>query len=91
MFDRREIGMQGEHGSFVCEGMAFLPASPHYLRVVNLEGNTQMFVRAVWRTRRLIDIKQNLRELDVPTTRQAENLGIAGAEFSKMTRGLFDR
>jgi hypothetical protein len=87
----REIGMRREHGSCVCEGMALFPASSHCLRVVNLEGSTQMFVRAVWRTRRLIDIKQTFRELDVPTTRQAENLGIVGAEFSKMTRGLFDR
>jgi hypothetical protein len=83
--------MRAEHGSFASEGMAELPGSPHYLDVVNLEGNTQMFVRAVWRTRRLIDIKQNLRELDVPTARQAENLGVLDAEFSKMTRGLFDR
>lgn len=48
-----------------------------------------MFVRAVWRLRRLVDIKQTLRELDVPTTRDA--LGVAGADFQKMTRGLFDR
>jgi hypothetical protein len=48
-----------------------------------------MFVRAVWRTKRLVDIKQTLRELDVPTTRHA--LGLAGADFQKMTRGLFDR
>jgi hypothetical protein len=48
-----------------------------------------MFVRAVWRHRRLVDIRQTLRELDVPTTRDA--LGIAGPDFQKMTRGLFDR
>lgn len=50
-----------------------------------------MFVRAVWRLRRLIDIKQQLREMDVPTTRDAELLGICGPDFAKMTRGLFDR
>ena len=50
-----------------------------------------MFVRAVWRVRRLVNIKQTLRELDVPTTREADNLGISGADFSKMARGLFDR
>jgi len=48
-----------------------------------------MFVRAVWRRRRLVDIRQTLRELDVPTTRDA--LGITGPDFQKMTRGLFDR
>jgi hypothetical protein len=49
----------------------------------------QMFVRAVWRLRRLVDVKQTLREMEVPTTRDA--LGISGTEFQKMTRGLFDR
>ena len=48
-----------------------------------------MFVRAVWRNRRLVDIKQTLRELDVPTTRDA--LGVSGSDFQKMTRSLFDR
>lgn len=50
-----------------------------------------MFVRAVWRLRRLVDIKQTLREMDVPTTRDADTLGISGPDFSKMTRSLFDR
>ncbi|MDB5505917.1 MAG: hypothetical protein JWR75_555 [Devosia sp.] len=48
-----------------------------------------MFVRAVWRVRRLIDIKQSIRELELPTTR--DGFGLSGAEFPKMTRGLFDR
>ena len=48
-----------------------------------------MFVRAVWRLKRLVDIKQTLREMEVPTTRDA--LGIVGPDFQKMTRGLFDR
>lgn len=52
------------------------------------EGDT-MFVRAVWRLRRLVDIRQTLREMEVPTTRDA--LGFSGAEFQKMTRGLFER
>jgi hypothetical protein len=47
-----------------------------------------MFVRAVWRLKRLIDIKQTLREMEVPTTRSA--LGLSGPEFQNMTRGLFD-
>ena len=50
---------------------------------------TEMFVRAVWRLKRLIDIKQTLREMDIPTTR--DGLGFSGKDFPKMTRGLFDR
>jgi hypothetical protein len=50
---------------------------------------TQMFVRAVWRLKRLVDIKQTLREMDVPTTR--EGLGLSGTDFPQMTRSLFDR
>jgi hypothetical protein len=50
-----------------------------------------MFVRAVWRSRRLVDIKQTLREMDVPSTRDADLLGISGPDFAKMTRSLFDR
>jgi hypothetical protein len=65
--------------------------SPHPKVVMKLTGNSQMFVRAVWRVRRLVDIKQTLRELDVPSTRQADNLGISSADFPKMTRSLFDR
>ena len=48
-----------------------------------------MFVRAVWRIKRLVDIKQTLREMEVPTTRAS--LGLSGPDFQKMTRGLFDR
>ena len=48
-----------------------------------------MFVRAVWRMKRLVDIKQTLRQVEVPTTRDA--LGVSGGDFQKMTRGLFDR
>lgn len=48
-----------------------------------------MFVRAVWRLRRLVDVKQTLREMDVPTTRNG--LGLSGPDFEQMTRGLFDR
>lgn len=50
-----------------------------------------MFVRAVWRLRRFVDIKQSLREMDVPSTRDADLLGPTGPDFSKMTRSLFDR
>ncbi|MEQ1769516.1 MAG: hypothetical protein ABL879_06710 [Devosia sp.] len=50
-----------------------------------------MFIRAVWRIKRLVDIKQTLREMDVPSSRNADLLGISGPDFSKMTRGLFDQ
>jgi hypothetical protein len=51
--------------------------------------DARMFIRAVWRLRRLVDLKQTLRELEVPTTR--EELGLSGPDFQNMTRGLFDR
>tara|TARA_R110002124_G_scaffold63350_12_gene173066 strand:- start:67687 stop:67905 length:219 start_codon:yes stop_codon:yes gene_type:complete len=72
--------------------MALPPKSPH-VRVVNqtAKRDTPMFVRAVWRIKRLVDIKQTLREMDVPSTRDADLLGISGPDFSKMTRSLFDR
>jgi hypothetical protein len=55
------------------------------------KGANLMFVRAVWRVKRLVDIKQTLREMEVPSTRNADLLGISGPDFSKMTRSLFDR
>jgi hypothetical protein len=55
------------------------------------KGKDTMFVRAVWRIKRLVDVKQTLREMEVPSTRNADLLGISGPDFSKMTRGLFDR
>jgi hypothetical protein len=65
--------------------------STHLQAVANLERDTQMFVRAVWRNQRLVDVKQTLREMDVPTMRDAVLLGLAAKDFPKMTRGLFDR
>jgi len=50
-----------------------------------------MFVRAVWRSKRLIDIKQALRETDVPSTRDADLLGLRAPDFARLTHGLFDR
>ena len=48
-----------------------------------------MFVRAEWRDRRLVDVKQTTRRLDVPTT--WGYLGASASDFPAMTRGLFDR
>ncbi|MGV3490709.1 MAG: hypothetical protein ACO1OG_05235 [Devosia sp.] len=48
-----------------------------------------MFVRAVWRSKRLVDLKQGLRETQGPSTR--DGLGLSGSDFRQMTRGLFDR
>ena len=42
-----------------------------------------MFVRAHWRLKRLIDLKQTLREMEVPSSRNADILGISGPDFSK--------
>lgn len=50
-----------------------------------------MFVRAVWRSKRLVDIKHTSRETGAPSTRDADLLGICGPDFAKMTRALFDR
>lgn len=56
-----------------------------------MDGEKPMFVRAVWRVKRLVDIRQTLREMDVPSTKQADFLGVSGPDFGKMTRSLFDR
>ena len=50
-----------------------------------------MFVRVVWRDKRLIAVKQTLRETEVPTSRDAILFGAARKDFPEMTRGLFDR
>ncbi len=47
-----------------------------------------MFIRAVWRQRRLID---TVRREIVLSTRNAAIPGVCAPDFSKMTRGLFDR
>jgi hypothetical protein len=65
--------------------------SAHLPNVVTIERMTQMFVRAVWRNQRLVDVKQTLREMEIPTTRDAVLFGLAVKDFPKMTRGLFDR
>ena len=56
-----------------------------------LVGADAMFVRAVLRVKRLVDVKQTLREMEVLSPRNADLLGSAGPDFSKMTRGLFAR
>lgn len=50
-----------------------------------------MFVRAVWRQKRLVDIKQALREVEISTIRDVVLYDISKKDFPKMTRGLFDR
>jgi hypothetical protein len=47
-----------------------------------------MFVRAVWRSKRLVDLKQGHRETDGPSTR--DGLGLSASDFKKMTQGLFE-
>ena len=79
------------HGGLARASMASTGKSAHGSIVETYLGDTQMFVRAVWRIKRLIDLRQTLREMDVPTSREAHNLGLTGPDFSKMTRGLFDR
>jgi hypothetical protein len=83
--------MQPAHGALDGWGIQNRRDSPHVRPVTNRNGNERMFVRAVWRSKRLVDLKQTVRELDVPATRSAEIIGRCGPDFAKMTRGLFDR
>lgn len=48
-----------------------------------------MFVRAVWRHRRLVGQGPRLPQTNGPATR--DDLGVCAPDFRKMTRGLFDR
>jgi putative aminopeptidase FrvX len=50
-----------------------------------------MFVRAVWRNKRPVEIKQNRRDIGASSTREADALGLSGSDFGKMTLSLFDR
>ena len=47
-----------------------------------------MFVRAVWRLKRLVDVKQTLREMDVPSTRKADMLGMSRSGLLQDDPGL---
>lgn len=51
-----------------------------------------MFVRTIWRLRRLVDIQQHIREMSPAKSRaeEYEGFGISPAEFVKMTRSEFD-
>jgi hypothetical protein len=49
-----------------------------------------MFVRAVWRDKRLVAVRRKPREIDIPTIRNGGILGLSGPDFAQMTRGLFD-
>jgi hypothetical protein len=55
------------------------------------KGRCQVFVRAVWRQQRLVDVRPNLREMGAPPKRNVDILGVSSPDFPKMTRGLFDR
>lgn len=50
-----------------------------------------MFVRTVWRLRRMFDLSGALREMDVRVDRSSDVLGLGGVDFSDMTEGHFDR
>jgi len=86
-----KVAMRQAHASIDVSGMARAAKSLHLGGTINSPRDTPMFVRAVWRIKRLVDIKQTLREMDVPSTRDADLLGLSGPDFSKMTRSLFDR
>ena len=87
-----KTAMRLVHDALDVYGMVPTRKSAHLPTISPLSGrDTPMFVRAVWRLKRLVDIKQTLREMDVPSTRDADLLGLSGPDFSKMTRSLFDR
>jgi len=50
-----------------------------------------MFVRAVWRLRRLAIAPRSLRDIHLPPDRVGDGLGLARPDFANMTRGLFER
>lgn len=50
-----------------------------------------MFVRAVWRQERLVDVRPNRREIGAPPRRNTDILGTSHPDFARMTRSLFDR
>ena len=62
-----------------------------FRRPATRHGELEVFVRAVWRDKRLVDVRRAPRELDVPTIRNTGIIGTCGPDFAKMTRSLFDR
>ena len=50
-----------------------------------------MFVRAVWRVQRLVDLRPTSSEIGAFARRNVGILGISPPDFPKMTRALFDR
>jgi hypothetical protein len=50
-----------------------------------------MFVRAVWRQQKLVDLRPTPREIGAKSRRNISILGISPPDFPNMTRGLFDR
>jgi len=54
-------------------------------------GRSTVFVRAIWRDKRLVDPRPTLREIGAPPKRNVDILGILPADFPRMTSGLFDR
>jgi hypothetical protein len=54
-------------------------------------GACAMFVRAVWRSKRAPQSSRPLREVGLPSSRNAGIIGVCAPDFPNMTRGLFDR
>jgi hypothetical protein len=50
-----------------------------------------MFVRAVWRTNRLLEPKPNQLPTVVRIIRETNTIGICAPNFVQMTKSLFDR
>jgi hypothetical protein len=81
--------MQILHGKLAC---LWLLSNAEQTQPPHREDRSRpMFVRTIWRIRRPVDFRQTLREMDVASGRQQDSLGLTGPDFTKMTKGLFDR
>jgi hypothetical protein len=65
--------------------------SDHFRPSSDLREDRQVFVRAVWRDQRLIDVRRPSREIGAPPKRKIDIFGVCAADFPSMTRTLFDR
>lgn len=50
-----------------------------------------MFIRIAWNGRRQLLCRPALRKNEIGGGREADDLGVPPRDFSKMTRGLFDK
>ena len=83
--------MRSVHGAIPAGRVAVTGKSTHVRAVANRNREDADVCSCGLAPKRLVDIKQTPREMGVPSTRDADLLGLCGPDFAKMTRGLFDR